>query len=94
MTNMWVLHSLTLVKFKLILLKTLQKLKKPQNLYSRNCVALENNIYARLPSTEITNMVYTAGSFYLDGGRENKYFKLFLLDNIFDGDGRFCATEV
>ena len=27
-------------------------------------------------------------------GRENKYFKLFLLDNIFDGDGRFFATEV
>ena len=39
-------------------------------------------------------MVYTAGSFYLDGGRENKYFKLFLLDNIFDGNGRFCETEV
>ena len=78
-------------------------LKNLKNLYSKNCMALENNIYARLcgprKQGEATfygdNMVYAyAGSFWLDGGRENKYFKLFLLDNIFDGDGRFCATEV
>ena len=29
------------------------------------------------------------GCFYLNGGRENKTFKFFLLDNIFDGDSRF-----
>ena len=29
--------------------------------------------------------------FYLNGSRENKTFKFFLLDNMFDGDGRFYA---
>ena len=57
---------------------------------TKNCVALENK--ARLPSTVI-NMVYDDEvSFYLNGSREHKYFMLFLSDNIFNGDGRFCAT--
>ena len=29
--------------------------------------------------------------FYLNGSRENKTFKFLLLDNMFDGDGRFYA---
>lgn len=31
------------------------------------------------------------GSFYLNGGSENKSFEFFLLDNIFDWDDRFCT---
>ena len=35
------------------------------------------------------SLVTATGGFYLNGGRENKTFKFFLLDNIFDGDSRF-----
>ena len=75
MTNMWVryFHSLTVVKFKLYLLKTLQKLKNLKNLHSKNCVALENNIYGSLPSTVVTNMVYDYGGKFLSRWQSRKH---------------------
>ena len=53
-------------------LKTLQRLKNLKNLYSKNCVALENNIYSSLPSTVVTNMVYDYGGKLLSRWRSRK----------------------
>ena len=70
-----VLPFFNLVKFKLYLLRTLQKLKNHKNLkhlHSKNCVALENNIYARPTSTVITSMVYDYGGKFLSRWRSRK----------------------